>query len=339
MVPGRAQARVRPAPCPLSASGVRYTVPTLGLLGHLWTVVPSVRHDLFPRSAPPAEPWSTTFHDPRVGTVTLTGHLREEPDADTVLIVAHGLGGEPDSHYCVAAARAAARRGWSCLRMALRGADRKGTDFYHAGLTADLEAALGSRALAGYRRALLVGFSLGGHVVLRYGLAPADPRVRGVAAVCAPLDLNRSGAAIDAPDRVVYRRHVLAGLVEIYEGVAARSRVPIPVEMARRIRTIREWDRLTVAPHHGFHSVDDYYNRMSVGPRLGAMQLPALVVPARHDPMVPASTVADYLEQPGPAVTVRWLERGGHVGYPRVDLGEGTRGGVEDEVLAWLDRQ
>lgn len=313
----------------------------MSLFGHLWTVLPTVRHRLRPRDAPAAARWRTTLQDPRVGPVQLTGWLRDEPDADTVVIVAHGLGGEANSHYCVDAARAAHRRGWSCLRLALRGADREGTDFYHAGLTADLDATVASEALVRYRRIYLVGFSLGGHVVLRYGLAPGDPRVRALASVCAPLDLARSCAAIDDPSRIVYRRHVLDGLVEIYAATAARSPrpLPIPVEVARRIPTIREWDRLTVAPHHGFCSVDDYYTRMGVAPHLPALQLPALVVAARHDPMVPAWTMADALREPGPAVDVRWLDRGGHVGYPRVDLGEGSGGGVEDEVLAWFGRR
>ena len=85
-------------------------------------------------------------------------------------LVVHGLGSEIDAPYVVAAAQAAEARGLSCLRLYLRGADRKGEDFYHAGLTADLHAALASPTLASYDRVFVLGYSLGGHVTLRYAV-------------------------------------------------------------------------------------------------------------------------------------------------------------------------
>lgn len=61
------------------------------------------------------------------------------------------------------AARVAEAAGLDSLRLNLRGADRMGEDGYHAGLTADLAAALASPELADYRSVGVLGFSLGGH--------------------------------------------------------------------------------------------------------------------------------------------------------------------------------
>ena len=83
-------------------------------------------------------------------------------------------------------AAAAEMAGLSCLRMNLRGSDRMGEDYYHGGLTVDLHAALASSEAQRYRRIYLLGYSLGGHVVLRLATEPADPRLVAVAAVCAP---------------------------------------------------------------------------------------------------------------------------------------------------------
>jgi len=307
------------------------------LTGHLWTIVPTLAHRLRPMPVPAAAPWSTTFEDSRMGPVVLRGLHRHEPDSSACLLVVHGLGGTTDTFYCGRAARAAQSMGISSLRLALRGADRGGDDFYHGGLIGDLEQAVASEAMARYERIYVLGYSLGGHVTLRYGLAPTDPRVIAVAAVCPPLDLDRSAQAIDHPRALVYRRHVLAGLNEIYAAVAARRSVPTPVEQVRAARTIRAWDSLTIVPRYGFDSVDHYYATMSAGPRLDAMQRPALVVHIEHDPMVPPWTYRDHLARSLPAVEILRLSVGGHVSFPdRVRLPDGRRDQLEPYLLRWL---
>lgn len=309
------------------------------MIGHLWTIGPNLRHRLAPRAAPTSVAWSTGLHDPKVGPVRLTGALARVEDARGLVVLVHGLGGALDSQYLVKAARAAADAGLDSLRLSLRGADRAGEDFYHAGLVEDLQAALRSPALADYRSIFVLGFSLGGHMVLRWALAPTDPRVRAVASVCAPLDLAAGCAAIDRPRAAVYRNHVLSGLREIYAAVAARRPVPTPLPAIGLVRTIREWDRLAVVPRHGFCSVGDYYDSQSVGPRLRGLELPALIVAANADPMVPAATVAPALRELPRHVVARWVA-GGHVGFPAgLDLGLGDRPGLERQIFAWMLRQ
>jgi predicted alpha/beta-fold hydrolase len=298
--------------------------------GHLWTVGPTLAHRVRPQQAPASQPWQTTLHDAALGTLTLRGLVRHFDGARACLVVVHGLGGSPGGFYCVQAARAAEAAGLSCLRMALRGADRAGEDFYHAGLTADLTAALASEALQRYERLYVLGYSLGGHMSLRHALAPSDPRLRAVAAICPPIDLTRSTLAIDSRRASIYRRHVLSGLNEIYAQVASRRPVPTPLARVLAARTIREWDSLTVVPRHGFDDVDHYYRSMSVGPRLAELALPTRIVHSSHDPMVPGWTYQDHLARAaGTRLVVELLDRGGHVGFPA-----GAR--VESRTLEWL---
>jgi uncharacterized protein len=312
----------------------------MALAGHLWTIGPVLRHRVRPWLAPASVAWSAPLQDPRLGALTLRGLFRDRPESDTCVIVVHGLGGTTGTHYVVQAARAAEQAGFACLRLALRGADRDGEDFYHAGLSEDLEAAVRSDALRRFSRLLVLGYSLGGHVTLRYALAPSDPRVRAVAAICAPLDLELGQRHIDRPASFLYRRHVLQGLKAIYEAVARRRKVPTPLAQVLRVRTIREWDALTVVPRHGFGSVDRYYGSMSVGPRLSQLALPALLLHNAADPMVPPATIERHVRAPSPRLTLRWLPAGGHVGYPgALELGEDAAPGVESQALAWLARQ
>ncbi len=252
-------------------------------------------------------------------------------------MIVHGLGGSYDRPYCVNGAWAAQRAGLPCLRFGLRGADRSGEDFYHGGLTTDLEAAIGSPQLAGFARIYVLGYSLGGHVTLRYALGKPDPRVAAVAALCAPLDLELGTQSMDSKRSAIYRRHVLAGLNEIYSAVAQRRAVPTPVTRVMAARTIREWDGLTVVPRYGFANAEDYYRTVSVGPRLRELQIPALLVQSRHDPMVPPWTYQQHLQNAPSHLEVRMLGQGGHVGFPRVALQPQAQPGVlEDQLLAWL---
>jgi uncharacterized protein len=306
--------------------------------GHYWTIAPFLQAALLPQSAAPARPWSTTLEDAAAGRVRLTGFFAPPAPTDAgLLLVVHGLGGSAESAYMTAATHAARARGLGCLRLNLRGADRSGDDFYHAGLTADLDAALGSEELRAIERIYVLGYSLGGHLVLRYATGTPDPRVRAVAAVCAPLELDASATAIDRAERWIYRQHVLRGLLEIYQGVAARQRVPLPLADARRIRSIREWDHRIVAPRHGFQSAEHYYSEVSVAPRLAALKVPALLVQAVHDPMVLAETVRPALAKASERLEVHWIENAGHVGFPRgLRLGNGDVRGLESAVARWL---
>ena len=299
----------------------------MSIRGHYWTVAPRLRHAFRPLPEPESRPWQTTVLDPVTGEVPVTGRLQEVPGSEDLLVVVHGLAGSMGSHYMVRAARAAEAAAISCLRLNLRGCDRRSGDFYHGGLTADLHAALASAELSSYRRLYVVGYSLGGHVVLRMATEEGDPRLAAVAAVCAPLDLGLSQREIDAPARWIYRRYLLSSLNDLYAAVAAR--VPLPVAEAARIRTLREWDDRIVAPRHGFADAGDYYARASVAPRLGELRVPALLLNSELDPMVPARAVRAVLNGSAPRLEVHWVAAGGHVAFPAAL-------GIEARVIDWL---
>jgi uncharacterized protein len=310
--------------------------------GHFWTIAPVLRHRARPAIAPASRPWSTQVSDPQLGNVTLRGLFRDRPESNTAVIVIHGLGGTTTTHYCLSAARAVDAAGQACLRLALRGADRDGEDFYHAGVSEDIAAAVASPELARFERIYLLAFSLGGHVALRYALPAAqkrDARVRALAAICSPLDLELGAQHIDSRSAALYRGHVLSGLKVMYLACAARRPMPVDIERIQAVRSIREWDRLTVVPRYDFGSPEQYYNQMSVGPLLAELELPVLLVSHPRDPMVPPWTYQRHLEKKLPALEQRVLSAGGHVGYPPgLDLGEPGLRGVEAQALTWLLR-
>jgi predicted alpha/beta-fold hydrolase len=316
--------------------------------GHYWTLRPfASRHYLarrFPWAALPEaralalpQRWRGQVDDERWGALSLSGLLHVPPGAKSVLLNLHGLGGNSQSAYIEPGVWAAAALGWACLRLNMRGADGSGEDFYHAALTADLHAALASPELSGFEHIYVLGHSLGGHLALRLASEAHDPRVRAVAAVCSPLDLARSAWAIDQPRRWPYRHYVLQRLKAAYVPVAARRALATPLARVLRVRSLREWDELTVVPRFGFASGPDYYERASAAGRLHALAVPALLVNTEHDPMVPAETVRPALLGAASQLDVRWLRTGGHVGFPlSIDLGEKAPRELLPQVVSWL---
>lgn len=312
------------------------------LAGHFWTVAPRLASFVVAPAAPPDRALRIPFVDRLRGELTLTGRLAELAGARTIVLVLHGLAGSADSPYARRLAASLYGSGMASLRLDFRGAGGEGPDFYHAGLTDDLRTALAAPELARYERVAIVGFSLGGHVALRWAGeegAGADPRVFGLVAVSSPLDLELGARALDAPGNTLYRTYLLRGLRRHAERIERERPGTIAGTQAERerARTIRAWDALVVAPRWGFASAEDYYLRASAAPLLPEVRIPVWVVHAEHDPMVPVWTVREAHRRLPSAVEVTLTARGGHVGMPYdLDLGRAGGRGLEAQIVDWL---
>ena len=310
----------------------------MSLIGHIWTIGDLMRRDRLHIELP-SIPWRGTVEDSSLGKLQLSGwvdHPTGASEAKCAVVILHGLGGSADSGYAREAAQVALAAGFPALRFSLRGADRSGEDYFHAGLTDDLHAALASPELASFEEVLVMGFSLGGHVALTAATEPQlDARVRAVIAVSAPLDLASCCQVIDRPSRWPYRQYMLRNLFEIYGEVAKRREVPVPLSELRQVRQLRDFDHLVVAPRFGFESAMDYYDRASVGPRLIELRVPVLYVGSLNDPMVPVHCVEPYTEL-SELLQVCWTRAGGHVAFSgALDLGQPGELGVYAQTLSW----
>ena len=309
-----------------------------GLTSHLWTLLPHVKPIRSGRA--PRREVRIPLEDPRVGRVWISGTLRVPEGARELLVLVHGLGGSSESPYCRIAALEAERAGLATFSISLRGADRRGEDFYNIALTADLHAAIGAPELSEFDCIDLLGFSMGGHVALTYACEAGDQRVRSVAALCTPLDLELEQRYFDEHLFPLYRRHVLHGLKSIYAAVAARREVPSDPLLVQAVETVYEWDRLTIAPRYGFESPEEYYRELSVGRKLPDLRMPALLLAVERDPIVPQAAIRaplDALAQPPALLDLRWLDRGGHVSLASdVSLGMNADLGLVPQVSAWM---
>jgi len=312
----------------------------MSLSGHYWTLRQFFRNFGAPSVGHARQRWTHAARDEQGRDVELSGTLLCGASSDELLVVLHGLGGSIESRYMRRACCAAHRASLDCLLLNARGAGDSAGGVAHAGLSADLALALKSPRLADYRRIYLLGYSIGGHIALRYASLAPNPRVCAVVAICSPLDLAESVRAFDAPALSVYRHHVLSGLVGSYRRWARQGQVPVPLSELSGVRRIRQWDERVIVPAHGFSSASEYYETCSAGRILADLEVPALYVGARLDPMVPQSSVAPALANAPSRLQVHWSALGGHLAFPD-DLSLGVPGalGLEAQCLGWLRRQ
>lgn len=243
--------------------------------------------------------------------------LAGAPPAAPLLVLLHGLEGSSRSPYALRLAAQAQRRGWRLVVPHFRGCSGEPNRLpraYHAGDVAEVEWLL-SR-LAGEGPLWVVGVSLGGNALLRWAAEAgggAAPRVRALAAVCAPLDLAACGAALGrGVGRWLYTPWFLRTMKAKAAAHAQRFPGHIDTHRALRARTLAAFDDAYTAPLHGYAGVQDYWDRASAGPHLGRIAVPALVLNPLDDPFVPAASLPAVT---GTHVTACRPQQGGHVGF------------------------
>lgn len=258
------------------------------------------------------------------------------------LLIVHGLGGSDRSPYVLSTGRLAWARGWHVVRANLRGAgdaEALCPRLYNAGLDADFIAIVDALALT-CPRVAAVGFSLGGSVAL-LALGRNGPRVspalRGVAAVCPPLDLAACAGALERPANRAYQRYFMKKLRESYRRRQRLRPDLYAAGLERSLVSVRDFDEVITAHYGGYRHADDYYARSSAGPRLAGIGRPAFVLAAEDDPLVPADSVRRW--PLSPSVRREILPTGGHVGFVAPTKAPGFFWAAErvlDELETWI---
>ncbi len=244
-----------------------------------------------------------------------------DPDRPLVIVL-HGLEGSSRAKYVLGLLSNASARGWDGVAVNFRscsGELNRRARFYHSGETTDLDWLVPTLIARSPRRPVtLVGFSLGGNVLLKWlgergGTAP--PQVRAAVAVSVPYDLGVAAHRVDHGIGRVYGQVFLRTLKAKALAKAVRFPGLVDVALVRRLSSFAAFDEHVTAPIHGFAGAQDYWTRSSCVPWLDRIARPTLLISAADDPFLPST----YWPREAVARS-SWLEsdfseRGGHVGF------------------------
>jgi uncharacterized protein len=255
-----------------------------------------------------------------------------------IVVLVHGLGGSHASMHLVRQAHLLLRRGLRAVRLDLRGVgrgDHLARRTYNASCSQDVRCAA-EWVCADHPTSplYLVGFSLGGNIVLKLaGEAATDPlpNLQRVVAVSPPVDMMECSALMAAPRNRFYNRYYVRLLVRQVR--AHESHFPdLPRTRFPRRLTLRDFDEVYTAPRGGFADAIDYYRRSAALPLLGAIRVPTFILTARDDPFIAVEPFERLSTQ---TLNVQIVNRGGHMGF----LGPDGVGGIrwaERRVEEWL---
>ena len=260
-----------------------------------------------------------------------------EPKAE--IVVVHGLEGSSEAGYARSMAHAALIRGYAVSRFNMRscgGTEHLAPSNYHAGQTSDLLAVLRQR-LNSSKRVFLVGYSLGGNVALKLAGelgASAQGLIAGVCAVSTPIDLAACVAALERPANFIYQNRFLSRLKDRIRRRHLQDPQIYTLEHLPKIRTITDFDNYYTARLFGFGTAANYFRTQSSNQFLDRIEIPALLVQAKDDPLIPFSVYDHPAFSRNDRLRLVAVDRGGHLGFL---ARRGPRFWLDELVMDWIE--
>ena len=216
----------------------------------------------------------------------------DRTEAMTMLVV-HGLEGSSESQYMIGVARNGLAAGMNVVLMNQRncgGMDHCAPTLYNSSLSGDVAAVANSVIERdGVSRFALVGFSMGGNLVLKcageWG-GEGPPQFKAVAAVCPAMDLAASADALHAPANRLYEWYFLLQLFRRIRTKAKYFPNAFDLKRLRGVTSLRLFDDRVTAPYCGFDGADDYYARAAAANVVDRIAVPGLIIHAANDPFI-----------------------------------------------------
>ena len=242
-------------------------------------------------------------------------------NSDRCAILVHGLEGHSNRPYMQAMAKALRRKGWDAVSMNHRGCSGEPNRLlrsYHQGSSDDLYTVIKHVVSKKYRTIVIVGFSLGGNVLLKYlgeKQFPIPKELCCAIAVSAPCDLLSCAHKMDLRASSFYTMRFLKKLHK--KIIAKRSLFPNEIIRCEynKIKTFKEHDNRFTAPFNGFSSAEDYYTKCSSLQFLESISLPTLIINSQDDPFLTPQCSPKEIVQQSQFLHLETPEHGGHLGF------------------------
>ena len=264
------------------------------------------------------------------------------------LIVVHGLEGSSDSQYMQGVARNGLAAGMNVVLMNQRncgGMDACAPTLYNSSLSGDVAAVVRSVLdHDGVSRFALIGFSMGGNLVLKLAGEwgrEAPPQLRAVAAVCPAMDLAASADALHEPRNRIYEYYFL---MQLFRRLRLKARLfpeKFDVGRLRGISSLRMFDDRITAYYCGFTGADDYYARAAAANVVDRIAVPTLILHAANDPFIRMRPETLQRVAANPNITYIETADGGHCAFVGQRNGDPADDGrwAEREVVEFVARQ
>lgn len=211
--------------------------------------------------------------------------------SDTVALLIHGLEGSSESKYMISTSNHLNNIGLDTACFNLRGCsgeDNLLLSTYHSGKTEDVDYVV-NYLLENYhyKNIVLVGFSLGGNLTLKFlgekGTQLSE-KVKGGIAVSVPIDIASAEKEMDKLKNKLYMEVFFKTMKnKILEKAHKFKDYQLDQDKLFKATKFKHLEHLYTVPVFGFESPEDYWKKASSKPYLLKIERPTLLVNAKDD--------------------------------------------------------
>ncbi len=294
-----------------------YKPPKLLSGSHLETLYPHFFRKIVARDFTPIE-----ITTPDQDILEADHYKNGSPD---LIILSHGLEGNSRRDYMLGMASVFSDHSYDVLAWSYRGCGAKMNKLprlYHSGATDDLHIIIDYADSLGYKSIMLIGFSLGGNLTLKYVGEVGqkiNPKLKAAVAVSVPLDLDAGCRQLSKPTNYIYSYRFLTKLKKKIRLKNKQYPNLVKINKLAKIRDLRSFDDTYTAPLHGFKDADDYYKQCSSINYTQGITIPTLIINAINDPFLPKECYPAELLAKNSNITFEMPNHGGHVGFYNPD--------------------
>lgn len=237
-----------------------------------------------------------------------------------LVVLCHGLEGNSESQYMEHTAQFLYENDWDVLCINFRscsGEMNRQLTMYHSGFTSDVHEVIQAYE-NDYEHITLVGFSLGGNVVLKYisdGIFTLSEKLKAVVAISVPVDLSKSALKISSRANWVYDKRFRVSLEQKIRDKHVFFPNEVNLDLLKKVKTLRDFDDYYTGPIHGFDGAEDYYSKCNSKQFLGNIKIPALLITALDDPFLPEESYPFDIAAENDNFYFMAPKFGGHVGF------------------------
>jgi predicted alpha/beta-fold hydrolase len=295
-----------------------FTPPFFHWGGHLQTILPSIQRKI------------STVHYTRERLTTPDNDFLDidwsmtnsEVKSKKLVVLLHGLEGSSDRPYIKGAMAYFNAAGWDGVGYNCRtcsGELNRLHRFYHHADSADLHFVMQKILEKDYDTIVLMGFSMGGNILIKYLGEMAEkvsPKIRCGIAVSSPYDLKGCAMEIEKFGKQFYNKKFVEKMIQkALQKAALMPDFPVSVADLKKVRTCRDFDKLVTVPLHGFASPDDFYTQGSIYTHIDHVKIPVLLLSAQNDPILTPACFPHEKAKKSDTFFLETTKIGGHVGF------------------------
>lgn len=248
-------------------------------------------------------------------------HLEEVKSNNTrCALLVHGLEGSAESTYITSLAKLLNERDWDIAALNLRGCSgvqNRVFKSYNSGSVEDLELVI-TYLLSKYKEITVIGFSLGGNIVLKYmGVKGKEvaTSIKAAVGISVPCHLSDSSLKMQEWQNAIYSYRFVVSLKKKLRQKMDAFPNAVKETTFKNIKTIKDLDDAYTAPASGYMDAEDYYQKCSAVFTMDQISTPTLLINAFDDPFLSLSCFPKEIAEKHAFVHLYAPKYGGHVGF------------------------